>query len=41
MMPLDRALLSVAVLVLLVAILAPVARERGPELAKAKNASLQ
>jgi MFS family permease len=41
MMPLDRALLSVAVLVLLVAILAPVARERGPELAKAKNVSLQ
>jgi MFS family permease len=30
-MPLDRALLSVAVLVLLVAILAPVARERDSE----------
>ena len=35
MMPLDRALLAVAVLVLLVAILAPVARERGPKPAKA------
>ena len=35
MMPLDRALLAVAALVLLVAILAPVADERGRELAKA------
>jgi len=34
MMPLDRALLAVAVLVLLIAILAPVSRERGSELAK-------
>jgi len=32
-MPLDRALMAVAVLVLLVAILAPVARERGAEVA--------
>ena len=35
MMPLDRALLAVAALVLLVAILAPVAREHGRELVKA------
>jgi MFS family permease len=34
MMPLDRALLAVAVLVLLVAILASVARERNPEPAR-------
>ena len=41
MMPLDRALLAVAVLVLLVAVLAPVARERAPELAKAKDEALR
>ena len=35
LMPLDRALLAVAVLVLLVAILAPVAREQDSELARA------
>ena len=34
-LPLDRALLAVAALVLLVAILAPVAREHGRELVKA------
>ena len=40
MMPLDRALLAVAVLVLLIAVLAPAARERGAEPAKAKNQAL-
>jgi len=40
MMPLDRALLAVAVLVLLIAILASVARERGEESIKAKDLSL-
>jgi MFS family permease len=39
-MPLDRALLAVAVLVLLIAILASVARERGEESIKAKDGSL-
>ena len=37
MMPLDKALLAVAVLVLLIALLAPAARERGAEPAKAKD----
>jgi len=40
MMPLDRALLAVAVLVLLIAVLAPAARERGAEPAKAKDEAL-
>ena len=40
MMPLDRALLAVAVLVLLIAILASVARERGEESIKAKDETL-
>jgi MFS family permease len=40
MMPLDRALLAVAVLVLLIAILASVARERGEESIKAKGETL-
>jgi MFS family permease len=40
MMPLDRALLAVAVLVLLIAVLAPAARERGAEAAKAKDEAL-
>ncbi len=40
MMPLDRALLAVALLVLLVALLAPVARERSLELAKTKAGTL-
>ena len=39
-MPLDRALLAVAVLVLLIAVLAPTARERGAEPAKAKDEAL-
>ena len=39
-MPLDRALLAVAVLVLLIAILASVARERGEESIKAKDETL-
>jgi MFS family permease len=39
-MPLDRALLAVAVLVLLIAILAPAARERGAETATAKDQAL-
>ena len=37
MMPLDRALLAVALLVLLIAVLAPAARERGAERAEAKD----
>ena len=40
MMPLDRALLAVAVLVLLIAVFAPAARERGAEPAKAKDEAL-
>ena len=40
MLPLDRALLAVAVLVLLIAVLASAARERGAEPAKAKNEAL-
>src|SRR5262249_27447109 len=40
MMPLDRALLAVAVLVLLIAILARAARERGAETATAKDQAL-
>ena len=40
MMPLDRALLAVAVLVLLIAILASVARERGEASIKAKDETL-
>ena len=40
-MPLDRALLAVAVLVLLVALLASVARERGSEPAKAEQKALK
>ena len=40
MMPLDRALLVVAVLVLLIAVFAPAARERGAEPAKAKDEAL-
>ena len=40
MMPLDRALLAVAVLVLLIAILASVAQERGEESIKAKDETL-
>jgi predicted MFS family arabinose efflux permease len=36
-MPLDRALLAVAVLVLLIAVLAPAARERGAQPSKAKD----
>ena len=36
-MPLDRALLAVAVLVLLIAVLAPVARERGAQASKSKG----
>jgi hypothetical protein len=36
-MPLDRALLAVAVLVLLIAVLAPVARERGAQARKSKE----
>jgi MFS family permease len=40
MMPLDKALLAVAVLVLLIAVLAPAARERGVEQAEAKDESL-
>jgi hypothetical protein len=36
-MPLDRALLAVAVLVLLIAVLAPAARERRAEPGKAKD----
>ena len=36
-MPLDRALLAVAVLVLLIAVLAPVARERGAQASKRKD----
>jgi MFS family permease len=40
MMPLDRAFLAVAVLVLLIAILASVARERGEESIKAKDETL-
>jgi MFS family permease len=39
-MPLDRALLAVAVLVLLIAVLAPAARERGAEPAQAKGGAL-
>jgi MFS family permease len=37
MMPLDKALLAVAVLVLLIALLAPAARERGKERARTKD----
>ena len=37
MMPLDRALLAVALLVLLIAVFAPAARERGAERAEAKD----
>jgi hypothetical protein len=37
MMPLDRALLAVALLVLLIAVLAPAARERGAERGEAKD----
>ena len=40
MMPLDKALLAVAVLVLLIAVLAPAARERGAEASKAKDEAL-
>jgi hypothetical protein len=40
MMPLDRALLAVAVLVLLIAIPASVARERGEQTIKAKDETL-
>ena len=40
-MPLDRALLAVAALVLLIAILAPVSRERASELAKEKDDALR
>ena len=36
-MPLDRALLAVVVLVLLIAVLAPVARERGAQASKSKG----
>jgi fucose permease len=37
MVPLDRALLAVALLVLLITVLAPAARERGAERAEPKN----
>jgi hypothetical protein len=40
MMPLDKALLAVAVLVLLIAVLAPAARERGAATSKAKDEAL-
>ena len=40
LMPLDRALLAVAVLVLLVAVLAPAARERSSEVTKATDEAL-
>ena len=40
-MPLDRALLAVAALVLLIAILAPASRERASELAKEKDDALR
>jgi MFS family permease len=40
MMPLDKALLAVAVLVLLIALLAPAARERGKERAGTKDEAL-
>ena len=40
MMPLDKALLAVAVLVPLIAVLAPAARERGAEASKAKDEAL-
>jgi MFS family permease len=41
MMPLDRALLAVAILVLLIAVLAPAARERGARQAKTKDEALR
>jgi peptidoglycan/LPS O-acetylase OafA/YrhL len=37
MMPLDKALLAVAAIVLLIALLAPAARERGKERARTKD----